>query len=111
MSSETSGTFHFDRDVVLHEAANLESAGGSVRFLLDQHGEGLGEQDLGAVSSDFVMSVRGSIDELSDAVRTLSDVIVETGQRLHDQARQIAEAEDQTVAAMTKIGEGFGGHP
>lgn len=41
----------------------------------------------------------------------LGDVIVETGQRLHDQARRIAEAEDQTVAAMTKIGEGFGGHP
>lgn len=67
--------------------------------------------DLGAVSSDFVASVRGSIEELSDAVRTLGDVIVETGQRLHDQARRIAEAEDQTVAAMTKIGEGFGGHP
>ncbi|BAX98030.1 hypothetical protein MSTE_02721 [Mycobacteroides stephanolepidis] len=111
MSNEPGGTFHFDRDVVLHEAANLEAAGGSVRFLLEHHGEGLDDQDLGSVSSDFVMSVRGSIDELSDAVRTLGDVIVETGQRLHDQARQIAEAEDQTVAAMTKIGKGFGGHP
>lgn len=110
MSDET-GTFRFDHDVVLREAANLESAGGSLRFLLDHHGEGLGDRDLGAVSSDFVASVRGSIEELSDAVRTLGDVIVETGQRLHDQARRIAEAEDQTVAAMTKIGEGFGGHP
>ncbi|MBB4854564.1 hypothetical protein HNP40_001951 [Mycobacteroides chelonae] len=111
MSDGMSGTFRFDRDVVLREAANLESAGATVRFLLDQHGEGLGEQDLGAASSDFVMSVRGSIEQLGDAVRTLGDVMVETGQRLHDQARQIAEAEDQTVAAMKKIGEGLGGHP
>lgn len=78
MSDET-GTFRFDHDVVLREAANLESAGGSLRFLLDHHGEGLGDRDLGAVSSDFVASVRGSIEELSDAVRTLGDVIVETG--------------------------------
>ncbi|MEU9808300.1 hypothetical protein [Mycobacterium sp. NPDC050853] len=111
MSGGMSGNFRFDRDVVLHEAANLEGVGGSVQLLLDQHGEGLGEQDLGAVSSDFVISVRGSIDQLTDAVRTLGDVIVETGQRLHDQARQIADAEDQTAAAMTKIGEGLGGHP
>lgn len=111
MSPETSGDFRFDRDVVLHEAANLENVGGSVRVLLDHHGGGLGEQDLGAVSSDFVMSVRGSIDQLADAVRTLSDVIVETGQRLHDQARKIADSEDQSAAAMTKIGEGLGGHP
>lgn len=81
--------------MVLREAANLESAGGSLRFLLEHHGEGLGDRDLGAVSSDFVASVRGSIEELSDAVRTLGDVIVETGQRLHDQARRIAEAEDR----------------
>lgn len=110
MSDETE-TFRFDRDVVLREAANLEGAGGSLRFLLEHHGEGLGDRDLGAVSSDFVMSVRGSIDQLTDAVRTLGDVIVETGQRLHDQARRIADSEDQSVAAMTKIGEGFGGHP
>lgn len=111
MGDEPSGTLRFDRDVVLREAANLESAGESVRFLLDHHGEGLGERDLGAVSSDFVTSVRGSVDQLTDAIRTLGDVIVETGQRLHDQARRIAENEDQAVAAMTKIGEGFGGHP
>ncbi|MUM18370.1 hypothetical protein FZI91_18325 [Mycobacterium sp. CBMA271] len=111
MSPDTTGGFRFDRDVVLHEAANLENLGGSVRVLLDHHGEGLGEQDLGAVSSDFVRSVRGSLDLLTDAVRSLGDVMVETGQRLHDQARHIAEAEDQTVVAMTKIGEGLGGHP
>lgn len=46
MSDET-GTFRFDHDVVLREAANLESAGGSLRFLLDHHGEGLGDRDLG----------------------------------------------------------------
>ncbi|MGH3726982.1 MAG: hypothetical protein ACRDUS_22985 [Mycobacterium sp.] len=111
MSRETGEDFRFDRDVVLHEAANLENVGGSVRALLDHHGEGLDEQALGAVSSDFVISVRGSIDQLTDAVRTLGDVIVETGQRLHDQARKIADTEDQSAAAMTKIGEGLGGHP
>lgn len=101
----------FDRDVVLHEAANLESAGGSVRFLLDHHGAGLRDDDLGAVSIDFVSSVRTSIDELQGAVRTLGDVMVEAGQRLHDHARQFADVEDQSAAALKKIGERLGGHP
>lgn len=103
-----SGEFRFDRDVALHEAANLESVGGSVRALLDQHGEGLTERDLGAVSSDFVLSVRASIDELTDAVRTLGGVIVEAGQRLHDHATHFADAEDRAAAAITKIGERLG---